>query len=179
MTPAGGGAWFTGSRQQVLYKLPLRDGIPGQDAVKRIDLTGDLSYQEGFNLNGIESPPDRRGLLAVQSNTGKLFRIDPASGVTTEVDLGGELVPAGDGLLLDGRKPYVVQSGMTNAASLLEVNASGTRGTVVERIADPRMEMQSPTTAGLFADQVYIPLARFAVPPEPTTEYRAIAVDRR
>lgn len=179
VTLAGGSAWLTDSRQPVLYRLPLRGGLPDQDDVQRIALTGDLAYQEGFNLNGIESTPDGRALLAVQSNTGRLFRIEPSSGATTEVDLGGDLVQDGDGLLLDGRHLYVVQSGMTMAASLLKVDAAGTTAAVVERLADPRMELQSPTTAALFGDRIYIPLAKFAYPQEPTTEYQAIAIPRR
>ncbi|MQA82820.1 MAG: superoxide dismutase [Streptosporangiales bacterium] len=173
-------AWFTDSNNAVLYKLPLRHGrLPSADDVRRIPLTGDLVYGDGFNLNGITSTPDRRALLAVQSNTGKLFRIDPGSGHTREVDLGGALVSDGDGLLLDGNELYVIQSGMTMAATLLRIDARGTRGRVVERIADPRFELQSPTTAAVFGDRVYLTLARFATPPEPDTEYRAISIRRR
>jgi hypothetical protein len=39
----------------------------------------------------------------MQSNTGKLFTVDPSSGVTSEIDLGAENVESGDGILLDGR----------------------------------------------------------------------------
>ena len=42
-------------------------------------------------------------LLAVQTNTGKLFRINPRTGATREVDLGGASLANGDGLLLAGR----------------------------------------------------------------------------
>ncbi len=49
-------------------------------------------------------------LLAVQTNTGKLFRINPRTGVTREVDLGGASLEAGDGLLLAGRALFVVQN---------------------------------------------------------------------
>lgn len=175
-----GAAWFTDSFNPVLYRVPLPGGaLPDQAAVQRIPLSGEISYGDGFNLNGIAATPDRSALLAVQSNTGMLFRIEPSTGAATAVDLGGATVPDGDGLLLDGRNLYVVQSGMTMAATLLRVDASGRTASVTEQISDPRMAGNSPTTAALFADRVYVVLARFAVPPEPTTEYRAITVPRR
>ncbi len=71
------------------------------EAVK-IPLTGDIAYTTGINVNGIEQTPDGKGLLLVQSNTGKLFRADPKTGVTKQVDLGTELLTNGDGLLLEG-----------------------------------------------------------------------------
>lgn len=177
---AGGAAWFTDSFSPVLYRLPLPGGaLPDQSDVQRIPLTGDVTYQDGFNLNGIETTPDGSALLAVQSNTGKLFRIAPTTGRAREVPVTGGAVPDGDGLLRDGKKLYVIQSGMTNAASLLRVTSNASAATVTECIADPRMTGESPTTAALFAGRVYIPLARFAVEPTPTTEYKAITIPRR
>ena len=94
-------AWFTDSTNPVLYKLPLdrRGGLPDAGEVVTLPLTGDIVYGAGINANGIATTPDGRGLLIVQSNTGLLFRVDPATGVTRTVDLGGELLTNGDGLL--------------------------------------------------------------------------------
>ena len=44
-----------------------------------LPLTGDLVFQDGFNVNGIERTPDGTGLLVVQTNTGLLFRVDPVT----------------------------------------------------------------------------------------------------
>jgi sugar lactone lactonase YvrE len=52
----------------------------------------------------------------VQSSTGKLFTVTPA-GVTREISLGGATVMNGDGILLDGRTLYVVQTGATASPS--------------------------------------------------------------
>ena len=83
-------AYFTDSLNQQLYVVPLgRNGrLPGQDAVRTLPLTGDLQYTTGFNLNGIAAAMGGRVLLAVQSNTGQLFKINPRTGATREVDLG-------------------------------------------------------------------------------------------
>ena len=70
---------------------------------------GDFSLAPGFNLNGIVTA--RGWLIGVQSNTGKLFRIDPSSGDATEIALGtGVDVINGDGLEVHGRTLYVVQN---------------------------------------------------------------------
>jgi hypothetical protein len=39
----------------------------------------------------------------VQSNTGNLFRIDIESREAIHIDLGGETLTGGDGILLDGQ----------------------------------------------------------------------------
>jgi hypothetical protein len=52
-----------------------------------------------------------RTLLSVQTVTGKLFRINPRTGVTREVDLGrATTLENGDGMLLAGRVLFVVQN---------------------------------------------------------------------
>ncbi|MEV6060839.1 SMP-30/gluconolactonase/LRE family protein [Nocardia asteroides] len=104
-------AWFTDSRNQVLHMLPLRGtNLPKQSDARQLLLTGALTYRDGQNANGITRTPDGRSLLINQSNTGKLFRVDTATGVTTEVDLGGKTIPNCDGMYLDGTTLFVVQS---------------------------------------------------------------------
>ena len=82
-------------------------------------------HQPGFNLNGIARTPDGEALLVVQSNTGLLFRVDPATGEATTVDLGGTLLSNGDGLLVVGRTLYAVQNAM-NRVAVVELNRAGT-----------------------------------------------------
>ncbi|MEV4249704.1 superoxide dismutase [Streptosporangium canum] len=166
-------AWFTDSTNPVLYKLPLRDGrLP--TAAQRIPLTGDLVYGDGFNANGITPTPDGRGLIVVQSNTGGLFRVD-WSGATRRVDLHGESLPEGDGLLLRGRTLYAVQNRL-NAVAVLRLNAAGTDGRVVRRVSDPRFDV--PATVAAFGPRLYLPNARFDTSPTPTTPYTAVAIPR-
>lgn len=166
-------AWFTDSTNPVLYKLPLRDGrLP--TAAQRIPLTGDLVYGDGFNANGITPTPDGRGLIVVQSNTGRLFRVD-WSGATRRVDLHGESLPEGDGLLLRGRTLYAVQNRL-NAVAVLRLNAAGTDGRVVRRVSDRRFDV--PATVAAFGSRLYLPNARFDTSPTSTTPYTAVAIPR-
>ncbi|WP_067845906.1 SMP-30/gluconolactonase/LRE family protein [Nocardia lijiangensis] len=176
LTPTG--AWFTDSRTPVLYHLPLGpDGaLPAPEAVQRLPLTGDIAYvPAAFNANGIVRTPDGTGLIIVQSVTGLLFRVDLATGATRQLDLGGEALPDGDGLLVEGSTLYVVQN-RRNAIAVITLDPAGTTGTVVRRITDPRFDV--PATVAAFGGRLYLPNARFDTPPEPTTSYDAVAVDR-
>ncbi|MFC6022772.1 SMP-30/gluconolactonase/LRE family protein [Plantactinospora solaniradicis] len=170
-------AWFTDSTNPVLYRVPLgRHGaLPAADGVVRVPLTGDIVYGTGINANGIARTPDGRALLIVQSGTGLLFRVDPATGVTRTVDLGAELLTNGDGLLLDGRTLYVVQNRL-NTLAVLRLDRAGDTGRVVERVTDAGFDV--PTTVAAYGKRLYLPNARFTTPPTPTTPYTAVAVPR-
>ncbi|MFI6395046.1 SMP-30/gluconolactonase/LRE family protein [Nonomuraea sp. NPDC050540] len=166
-------AWFTDSANPVLYKLPLRGGRLPADVV-RVPLTGDLVYGTGINANGIAATPDGRGLILVQSNTGGLFRVD-GTGTTSRIDLHGESLPQGDGLLLRGRTLYAVQNRI-NTVAVLRLNAAGTEGRVVRRVTSVLFDV--PTTVAAFGSRLYLPNARFTTPPTPDTTYDAVAIPR-
>ncbi len=166
-------AWFTDSRQPVLYKLPLgRHGkLPAK--AQTVPLSGDYQHTAGNNANGIALTPDGRGLIIVQSSTGFLFRVDPRTGVTKRIDIGDAVMTNGDGLLLIGRTLFVVQN-LLNKVAVLTLNQSGTKGTLVREVTSPDFDV--PTTAAPFGDRLYLPNARFTTPPTPTTAYWATAI---
>lgn len=168
-------AWFTDSRAAALFKVPLRHGqLP--KTFETLPLTGDFVLTPGVtNANGIATTPDGRSLLIVQSNTGKLFRVDPATGVTKEVDLGGEVLTAGDGLLREGASLFVVQNRL-NTVAKFRLNWAGTTGKLVTKVTDPRFDV--PTTVASFGRRLYLPNARFSTPPTPDTTYSAIGIPR-
>jgi sugar lactone lactonase YvrE len=171
-------AWFTDSRQPVLYKVPLgRNGkLPAQAAVQTVPLTGDYVHVEGVNnANGIELTPDGRNLIIVQSSTGFLFRVDPSTGVTRKIDLGTAVMTNGDGLLLRKDTLYVVQNRL-NKIAVLDLNKSGSQGRLVREIASTDFDV--PTTAAFYGSRIYLPNARFTTPPTPETAYWATAVKR-
>lgn len=170
-------AWFTDSQNPVLYGVPLakRGSLPAQGAVITLPLTGDYVHQPGFNLNGITATPDAKALLAVQSSTGLLFRIDPRTGVTTRVDLKGQLLSNGDGMLLKGRTLYVVQNQL-NRVAVVKLDRHGTSGTVKRTLTSPDFDV--PTTIAAFGKWLYLPNARFTTPPTPDTTYTAVRIKR-
>jgi sugar lactone lactonase YvrE len=161
------GAYFTDSFRQVLYRLPVgHDGSLGQP--QEIPLTGDVQYVMGFNVNGIDATPDGKTLILVQSNTGKLFTADPKTGVTSEIDLGGTTLTAGDGILLDGSKLYVVRNQL-NLIAVVRLSQDLSKGEVLREVTHP--DFRVPTTVAEFLNRLYVVNARFGTPPAPDVEY--------
>ena len=131
-----GSAYVTDSQSPVIYRV-VADAAGNLTLERWLVLTGtEFVQQPGFNANGIEVSPNGRYLIVVQSNTGKLFRIEIATREVTEIDLGGETVPNGDGILLQGNTLYVLQ----NALGLLteiRLDLDDATGTVIARTTDP------------------------------------------
>ncbi|MEV4804535.1 superoxide dismutase [Nonomuraea sp. NPDC049421] len=171
----GRAAYFTDSSNPVLYKLDLgrRGRLPAK-AVK-IRLRGDIKYGEGINANGIVASPDGRSLLVVQSNTGKLFEVNPRSGFTDEVRLRGTNLTNGDGLLLEGRTLYAVQN-RDNRIAVIRLSRDGESGTLVKRITHRKFDV--PTTVAARGPRLYLPNARFSTTPTPDTKYDVVSVKR-
>ena len=172
------GAWFTNSSAAELSFLPLgpAGALPDPSDVVTLPLTGEWMQQpNAFNANGIAETPDHQALLVIQSATATLFRVDPATGEATAVDLGGATLENGDGLLVVGRTLYVVQN-FSNAVAVVELSPDGTSGTVVDTITDA--DFQVPTTVAKFGKSLFLPNARFDTPPMPDTEYTVVRIDR-
>jgi sugar lactone lactonase YvrE len=171
-------AWFTDSRNQQLYALPLgRHGaLPDQDDVRVLPLTGELEYTPAttdVDLNGIVAAEGGRVLLSVQSSTGKLFRINPGTGKAREVDLGGATLTNGDGLLLAGRVLFVVQNRL-NQIAVVVLSRSLDRGRVVTTITDPDFDV--PTTIAFQAGRLYAVNARFGTTDPQPARYDIVKV---
>jgi hypothetical protein len=167
----GDAAYFTDSLNQVLYVVPFgRHGKPAS-TFRTLPLSGDVVFAAGFNSNGIETTPDGRNLLVVQSNTGKLFSVAPRTGVATEVDLGGASLVNGDGLFRSGRILYAVQN-QNNLVDVIRLDRRGASGAVVDTITDPALDV--PTTLGQFGPFLYVINARFSTPPGADVTYTAV-----
>jgi sugar lactone lactonase YvrE len=142
VTPDGD-AYFTDSMRPVLFRVTSTgDGVG--DAEPWLNFEGTpAEYEEGFNFNGIDATEDGRYLVAVKSNTGELFRIDTESKEVVEINLEGETLANGDGLLLDGRTVYVVRN---EQGLIVPVKLSGEyiSGEVGEPFTDPSFAF--PTT---------------------------------
>jgi sugar lactone lactonase YvrE len=111
-------AWFTESQGAVLYRVPIGPGgaLGSQADVETVPQTGDFTLAPGFNVNGIDATPDGQTLVIVQSNLGRLYTVDTATGEADLVELSGGDVSMGDGVLLDGKTLYVVQNRLNRIA---------------------------------------------------------------
>jgi sugar lactone lactonase YvrE len=164
-------AYFTDSRQAVLYRVAMgpRGGLG--DA-QTIPLGGDYAHVAGaFNLNGIDATRSGKWLVAVQSVNGRLYRIDPRTGVARLISLGGESVPNGDGILLDGRRLYVVQNQL-NLVAVVSLRPGLLSGRVLTRLSDPDFDV--PTTIDDLGKRLYAVNARFGIPDPDTAAYQVV-----
>ena len=171
-------AYFTNSFAPVIYRVPLgSDGsLPDPSAVEAIPLSGDWNQLPGFNANGIEATPNGQNLIIVSSAGQAVYQVDPQSGLATEIDLGGQPFPNGDGLVLRGKTLYVVQNRL-NQIGVISLSPDLSSGTVGVPITDPGFDV--PTTAAMFGDSLYVVNARFGTPPTPDTEYNIVEVSAR
>jgi sugar lactone lactonase YvrE len=167
-------AYFTDSRKAVLYVVPI--GTQGAlGTFRTLQLSGDFALGSGFNLNGIDATANGKTLVAVQSNNGRLFRIDPETGVTRAISLGGESVPNGDGILLTGKTLYVVQNQL-NRVAVVALSPDLGSGRVVTRLSDP--DFAVPTTIDDHGRRLYAVNARFGVANPGSADYQVVQLSK-
>jgi sugar lactone lactonase YvrE len=171
-------AYVTNSSQAVLYKLPLGPGgsLPDPGEVEVFVLSGDWQQVPGFNANGIEASPNGKWLIIVHSTLGNLYRVDPNTGEAVLIDLGGESVTAGDGLLLRGSLLYVVRNRL-NEIVVVDLSKDYTSGVVVDRLTSPYFDV--PTTIAAFGSDLYAVNAKFGNPTPDAVPYEVVRVSRR
>ena len=153
-------------QQLIVIPLPDDGSLPDPADAFTLPLTGDLVFIDGFNANGIVASGG--WLIIVQSNTGLLFRVDPTTGATETIDLGGASVSFGDGLELVGSTLYVVRNQL---GEILEIRLADDllSGTVVDTLEPEGVDV--PTTAAFIAGRLWLVNARFNTPPGPDTAY--------
>jgi len=160
-------AFFTDSQRAVLYRIALsKTGAPG--ALTTIQLSGEYQHVAGqFNLNGIVATASGKTLIAVQSVAKKLFLINPSTGATKAIDIGSYDLANGDGLLLTGKRLYVVQN-RSNKIAVFELTSDLTKGAFVRAITDADFDV--PTTIDRAGERLYVVNARFgtATPADPS-----------
>jgi hypothetical protein len=156
----------SGFPQLVVIPLAKDGALPPPSAARILPVGGDMLQTPGFNLNGIVA--EDGVLLVAQSSTGKLFRVDPATGVAAELDLGGVNLGYPDGLELLGHTLYVVRP-FQNRVTVVSLGARLTGGVVLGDLIDPSFDI--PSTATVAAGRLWAVNLRFTTPPEPTTPY--------
>ena len=167
--------YFTDSFRPVLYRIPLAPNGALAGPAQTIPLGGDYLFVPlnpdnslALNGNGIEVTPDGKTLLLVNSTTGKLYRVDPATGVATEIPVAGDQfsLAGGDGLLLDGKDLYVVQ-GFINRIAVVRLSPQLTSGAVTRYIGSASFDF--PSTIAEMGGSLYAVNANFdqAPPPAP------------
>lgn len=173
-------AYFTDSFQGQVYVLPLgpQGQLPDPAAVETIPLGGDFVNVPGaFNANGIDATPDGKQLILVNSGLGTLYRVNPQTGEATAIDLGGDSVASGDGILLHGKNLYVVQN-VLNRIAVVQLDNNLSSGQISGYLTNPNFRV--PTTIAKFGDALYAVNARFDQVPaggaQPDDTFEAVRV---
>ncbi len=173
-------AYFTDSRSASLGVLRFgEDGeLPAQ--AEALPLTGDFQLLTGpnaFNLNGIATTRNGKRLVAVQTGSGKLFAIDARTGESDEIEFpDGLSFPNGDGLLLRGRRLYVVQNRL-NQVSVVQLSEDLESGRLLRVLTDPDLDV--PTTIARSGSRLYVVNARFGTPVTADTTYAIVKLPGR
>ncbi|HZQ09187.1 MAG TPA: superoxide dismutase [Anaerolineae bacterium] len=165
-------AYFTDSSRPFIYRVALSAGgrLSNPAQVQVLPLTGDFQFVSGqFNANGIEATPNGKWLIIVNTFVGALYRVNPATGEATQINV--DSLPNGDGILLLGHTLYVVQN-FTNQVAVVKLNPSFTSGQITNVITDPALDV--PTSIDHHGSAIYVVNARFNTPPTPATSYTIV-----
>lgn len=152
--------------QLIVIPLGRHGSLPDPSAAFTMPLSGDIAYAAGFNANGIAAA--RGWLVIVQSNTGKVFRVNPATGLTKEIDLGSADAAFGDGIEVVGSKLFVVQNQL-NRVEVFKLRHHLGSARLLGTLTSPGLDV--PTTLAIQGRHVWAVNARFSTPVTPTTPY--------
>ena len=158
--PQTGDAYITDSFVPTLWRV--RGGQSGGQLEAWLNLTNTpIEYKKNFNLNGIVATPDGRFLLTVQSNTGKLYRINIEDKEVIKVNVSGPKLTNGDGLVLTGNTLYVIRN--QGFITKISLDKNFESGRVEGDTTVPSPEAQDfPTTAALVGGRLLVVNSQFA-----------------
>ena len=165
-----GDVYVTDSFRPTLWHVTAAQVAAGAGVVEAIPVGPEIVYTAGFNLNGIVARESGTQLIVVQSNSGRLFRInfdDDAVNGRTIQQIAVEPLVGGDGMILDRGRLIVVQGGPTPALTFVHLRGDARRGEVVDRRTDATL--RGPSTIAR-ARQLYLVVnADFATSTTPFT----------
>jgi sugar lactone lactonase YvrE len=159
-----GDVWITDSFRPVLWHLTPALVKAGSGQALGVPVGPEITYQPGFNLNGIVALEDGKRLVVVQANIGTLFRIDLAGAGRRITPVAGVSVPGGDGLLVDRGRLLVVQG---NPAQISVLKLREATATLDGVITDPTL--RGPSTVARAQDRYLVVNADFALSRTPFT----------
>jgi Cu-Zn family superoxide dismutase len=163
-----GDVFVTDSFRPIIWHVTAAQVSAGSGTPEQIAVGPEIAYASGFNLNGIVARRDGRQLVVVQSNTGKLFRIDLGTSASSRriQQIDAPVLPGGDGLLLDRGRLVVVQ-GSPAMLSSLKLGDGASRARLVDTRTDPTL--RGPSTVARVRNLLLVVNADFATSTTPFT----------
>ncbi len=177
--------YFTNSFSPVLYKIPFcKKGEFGEPITLPLNgFSMEQSLPESQRLgafsNGIDATPSGKKLIIANTDRGELYLVNPGTGASSLIDLGGVILPFADGILLEGKTLYVVQNFM-NQVSVITLSDDFLSGTLEKTINDPKFVV--PTTIGGFGNHLYVLNSHFNTAPPtgifPNVKFEVVKVEK-
>jgi sugar lactone lactonase YvrE len=163
-----GDVFVTDSFRAILWHVTAAQVSAGSGTPEQIAVGPEIAYESGFNLNGIVAREGGRQLIVVQSNTGKLFRIDLGADASSRriEQIDAPALPGGDGMLLDRGRLIVVQ-GDPAALRFLKLGGDASRAELVDTRTDPTL--RGPSTVARVDKLLLVVNADFATSTTPFT----------
>jgi sugar lactone lactonase YvrE len=163
-----GDVFVTDSFRPTLWHVTAEQVRAGTGMPQALDVSAVPHEGGAFNLNGIVAKDDRR-LVVVDTNSGKLFRIqlgaDRAS-IRAIDEIAGATVPGGDGMLLDRGRLVVVQ-GDPARLSFLKLRGGARRAALVGTQTSDKL--RGPSTVDRAKGLYLVVNADFATSQKPFT----------
>ena len=163
-----GDVFVTDSFRPTLWHVTAEQVQAGSGTPQALDVSEIPFEPNQFNVNGIVSEGSGR-LVVVDSNSGKLFRIDlgpDQSSIGAIDDLQGATVPGGDGMLLDRGRLVVVQG---NPAQLSFLKLRGGALSATPESTQTSNKLRGPSTVARAKDLYLVVNADFATSQRPFT----------
>lgn len=166
---SNGDVFVTDSFRPTIWHVTAAQVTAGSGTPEQISVAPEITFTAGaFNLNGIVARDNGRRLIVVQSNTGKLYRIDlgttAASRTIQQID--APTLVGGDGMLLDKGRLIVVQ-GSPAQLSVLKLRGGASRATLEDTRTDPTL--RGPSTVARVKKLLLVVNADFATSTQPFT----------
>jgi Cu-Zn family superoxide dismutase len=163
-----GDVFVTDSFRPIIWHVTAAQVQAGTGTPEQIAVAPEITFATGFNLNGIVARGDGHELIVVQSNTGKLYRIDlgttPASRRIQQID--APALVGGDGLLLDKGRLIVVV-GSPAALNFLKLKGGDSRAKLESTRTDA--SLRGPSTVARVGKLLLVVNADFATSTQPFT----------
>jgi len=163
------GVFVTDSFRPIIWHVTAAQVAAGSGTPEQIAVGPEIAYATGFNLNGIVARRDGRQLIVVQTNTGKLFRIEPATSASSPrhiQQIDAPALPGGDGMLFYRGRLIVVQ-GDPAALRFLALDGRATHARLVGTRTDPTL--RGPSTVARARKLLLVVNADFATSTTPFT----------
>jgi sugar lactone lactonase YvrE len=170
------GAWFTESRQALLYFVPVSQaGVPAP-TFRTLAVSGPaaaINVGTG-NLNGIQATPNGKTLIVAHSANAQLHTVDPSTGASATI--AGVSLPNVDGIVLEAGRLWAVQN-HSNRVSQIQLAPDLASGVVEEVITDDLFQI--PTTAARVGSRLAVVNSHMKLGFPPTADqYEVIVVDQ-